>query len=273
MLKDLLRALGETGPWAPFWIALADSAFLPLAQTVDLLIVAAATTAPGLAYRSAFMAAAGSTLGCLASFAAARFCGARILNRYVSEARLAKLSRSFDRHGALALILPVMTPAPLPVRLFVWGAGALRMSPLKFVAAVGIARAIRYAGIAFVTLAVQEPALRFLTERFWLISGLLIVSVPLVLLFWRRRTGSTATRTGRRFAAGRGVLLSWSAKDDDQPAQGMALSPSGRLSQGAPLPARAEDGCSRPAFLGPSDSGAPDSRAALQPFLRLLQRI
>jgi membrane protein YqaA with SNARE-associated domain len=46
-LRNLLTALlAAMGPWALFWVALADSSLLPLAQAVDVMVVAQALLSP-----------------------------------------------------------------------------------------------------------------------------------------------------------------------------------------------------------------------------------
>ena len=67
MLNSLKGPLAQSvlglGPWGPFLIALLDSAVIPLAQSVDLLILVQAASAPDTAYVTAFPAVIGSTLG------------------------------------------------------------------------------------------------------------------------------------------------------------------------------------------------------------------
>ena len=63
MKSPVVQSVLALGIWGPFFIALLDSAFVPLAQSVDLLILAQATMAPGTAYLAALLAVIGSTLG------------------------------------------------------------------------------------------------------------------------------------------------------------------------------------------------------------------
>jgi membrane protein YqaA with SNARE-associated domain len=183
--QKLLAALfAALGPWAPFWIALADSSFVPLAQVVDVMVVAQAILSHEQAYATAAMAVAGSTLGCFAAYLAARRAGPRILERYVAPARRQTLQRSFARHGAWHLVVQTMVPLPLPMRLSLFGAGVFRMHPLRFLAAVLFARAVRYFGLALMTLTFGERAILFWRERAGVFTGLLLAGVA-VWLVWK----------------------------------------------------------------------------------------
>lgn len=195
--KNWIAGLAALGPWAPFWMALADSSFLPLAQAVDLMVIARALTAPDQAYGTAGMAVAGSTLGCFAAYLAARRAGHRILDRFVTPERRRKLHDSFQKQGAWPLIVQTMVPLPLPMRLWIAGAGALGMQPFRFIGAVLFARTIRYVGLAFVTLTFGEHVVWALKERGWVLASLML-SAALVWLAWKLAWFNAATSSGRR---------------------------------------------------------------------------
>jgi len=56
-------AAGFLGPWGVFLIALADSAFIPMPQGVDALLLAQAIATPGSAYWAAGLGTVGSVIG------------------------------------------------------------------------------------------------------------------------------------------------------------------------------------------------------------------
>jgi membrane protein YqaA with SNARE-associated domain len=275
--KDLLAALfAALGPWAPFWIALADSSFLPLAQAVDVLVVAQAILHGEQAYGTAAMAAAGSTLGCFAAYLAARRAGPGILERCLAPGRRHSLQATFTRHGAWHLVAQTMIPLPLPMRLSLVGAGVFRMHPLRFLAAIVFARAVRYFGLAFVTLAFGERAILFWKERAWVLAGLLAAGAAIWLVGKTLAASRAAVRLAgrpqadRRGGSGRepGAL-----HGDEQAAKKLVEALANRVPAHPATPARVPAGARRPGLGRPSAAGPSDSDAPLQSGVQLLQRI
>lgn len=162
--SSMLSTLMLLGPWTPFVVALFDSAFVPLAQSVDLLIVVQATVSPASAYLGAALAVVGSTLGSLILYEIARRGGRMAVEKRVPAAKLETIRQQIGKYGALALALPTMLPLPLPMRPLVIGAGVFRMPISRFVVVIAGARAVRYLGIAFLALHYGESALSFLKQ-------------------------------------------------------------------------------------------------------------
>ena len=143
--KAFLTSLATAGPAAMFVITLADTAFLPTAQVVDLLIMTQAAAAPSLAWALGGFAVAGSTTGAMILYAIARGGGGWALRRSVSEEKLEKIREKLQRWDALALILPTAIPLPFaPMKIFLVAAGALGVSPIRAALAVAFARTLRY---------------------------------------------------------------------------------------------------------------------------------
>ena len=140
------------------------------------------------------MAVAGSTLGCFAAYLAARRAGPGLLEKYLAPARRQALQQSFARHGGWHLVLQTMIPLPLPMRLSLLGAGVFRMHPARFLAAIVLARAVRYFGLALATLTFGERAILFWRERVGLLASLLVAAIA-VWLAWKTWT---ALRAGRK---------------------------------------------------------------------------
>ena len=61
----LVQSVSTLGPWGIFLVSLADSAFIPLPQGVDALLIAQSIAAPSTAYVSAALAVVGSLTGSL----------------------------------------------------------------------------------------------------------------------------------------------------------------------------------------------------------------
>jgi membrane protein YqaA with SNARE-associated domain len=275
--KDTLAALlAALGPWAPFWIAFADSSFLPLAQAVDVMVVAQAILFREQAYTTAAMAVGGSTLGCFAAYLAARRAGPWMIEKYLAPARRQSFEESFRRYGAWHLVVQTMVPLPLPMRLSLLGAGAFRMHPLRFLAAILFARAVRYFGLALVTIVYGERAILFWRERAWALAGLLLAGLAVWLVWeavpaaraWggRRRCPSTA-RYGE-VDLGRSAF-GW----HEQTAKKLVQAHAGREPACAATPARMAHGDRQPGVIQAPHPRPPDSGSPLQSGVHVLQRV
>jgi membrane protein DedA with SNARE-associated domain len=91
-------------------------------------------------------------------YAFARRGGEVFLRKRVSGPRLARGLAIYQRHGLLAVLVPSLLPPPTPFKLFVLLAGAARVSPWKFTAAVAMGRAIRYFGQGYLAVLYGERA-------------------------------------------------------------------------------------------------------------------
>ncbi len=169
MLKKFAEWLSQSaatlGPWGIFFVALGDSAFVPLPQGVDALIIAQAIAAPSTAYLAAALAVMGSLLGSLFLYEMARRGGRKMLERKVSSAGIDRMRRQFEQYDALVLVLPTMIPLPLPMKLFVIAAGVFQMRLIRFITAIAFARVVRYFGEAFIALQYREQTTAFLKEH------------------------------------------------------------------------------------------------------------
>lgn len=185
--SSLLAGLLVLGPWTPFAVALLDSAFVPLAQSVDVLIAVCAATSPGSAYLAALLGTAGSTLGSLTLYSISRRGGRALLERRLTPEKVERIRGQMRRYGALALALPTMIPAPLPMRPMVVAAGAFRMGVIRFVAVIAAARAVRYFMIAYVAVNYGEAAVSYLNESGAAVFGASVLVCAAVFVWGRFR--------------------------------------------------------------------------------------
>ena len=99
--------------------------------------------------------------------------------------------RLFQRYGLLMLVVPALLPPPAPFKIFVLLAGVVAIPVWQFVAAIGIARGIRYGGEGLLAVLYGEQALTFLHDHAKGI-GLGLAAVALVAggawIAWQRRT-------------------------------------------------------------------------------------
>jgi membrane protein DedA with SNARE-associated domain len=108
------------------------------------------------------------------------------------DSKREKFRQWFGRYGLLTVFIPAVVPfIPLPLKVFVISAGAMRTPTSRFVAVILVARLIRYFGEAYLGTRLGEDAHGFLTHNAWNMAGVVLaMALGLVLLIkWydRRR--------------------------------------------------------------------------------------
>jgi membrane protein DedA with SNARE-associated domain len=182
LLKSIGDALQQFGPLGIFAFALLDSLGVPLVGGVDFVMLYFAAKTPQLAYFAACTATAGSMVGNLLLFRGARYGIKRFSRDEVPDGKRQRFRLWFQRYGLLTVFIPALTPfVPLPLKVFVISAGALRTPVSRFLAVVLLARVIRYFGEAYLGIQLGEDARGFLTQNAWNILAV-VVAVVLVLI-------------------------------------------------------------------------------------------
>ena len=142
-LTRLSEYLITFGAFGLFAVALLDSTFVPLPSSCDALMLLLSTTYPSWMLLYAFMATAGSALGCLILYLISRRAGARALNRF-SETKQRRVKNWIERYDMFAVLVATLLPPPFPFKLFVVTAGVFRFSLLRFMLAIIAGRAFRF---------------------------------------------------------------------------------------------------------------------------------
>jgi len=197
LLAKITAALLAYGPWGILLIGIVDSIGVPLPATIDALILLIAAKAPGQGYFAAALAVLGSLAGNLALFQTARYGGRRVMRASESE-NSRKLSAWFRRYGLITVFIPAATPiAPLPLKVFVVSAGALRTPLVKFLAVVLVARTVRYFGEAYLGATLGNGAQVFLLQNKWTLLSIALalaaLSYPIIRWIGRQSARSTTT--------------------------------------------------------------------------------
>ena len=173
-------------------VALGDSAFVPLPQGVDALLIAQSVAAPSTAYFAAALAVVGSLIGSLILYFLAYKGGRVMLAKKVSPEGMAKLERQTQDFGALVLIPPMMLPLPLPTKIFVIAAGVFQLSLWRFVAATVFGRSVRFFGEAALALRYGPETTTFLKQNALAAIALAVVLVGVFYLINRWSTRKVA---------------------------------------------------------------------------------
>jgi len=142
-LTRLSEYLITFGAFGLFAVAVLDSTFVPLPSSCDALMLLLSSTYPNWMLLYAFMATAGSALGCLILYLISRRAGARALNRF-SETKQRRVRHWIERYDAFAVLVATLLPPPFPFKLFVVSAGVFRFSLLRFMLAIIVGRAFRF---------------------------------------------------------------------------------------------------------------------------------
>src|SRR6185369_3626174 len=106
------------GPLGLFAVALLDSTFVPLPSSADALMLLLTTNSPRWMVLYAFMATAGSAIGCWLLYLISRRAGARALGQF-SEAKQKRVKELIERYDMLSVLVATLLPPPFPFKRFV----------------------------------------------------------------------------------------------------------------------------------------------------------
>ena len=179
------------GAFGLFALAILDSTFVPLPSSVDALMLVLSMTHPNWMLLYAFMATAGSAIGCLILYFISRRAGARALNRF-SERKQARVKYWIERYDAISVLVATLLPPPFPFKLFVISAGVFRFSLLRFMLAIIAGRAFRFLLEGYFAVRYGAQAKEVLAKYYpWI--GLSLVAAILLIVVLKRvlRRGHT----------------------------------------------------------------------------------
>jgi membrane protein YqaA with SNARE-associated domain len=189
-VKRFIATLQAWGPLGVFFIAIIDSAGIPVVGGVDGLVILFAVQAPESAYFIAAIAALGSVIGSLILFYIARRGGEAYFERHAQTRRGARMKRWFLEYGLLTVLVPAMVPIPMPLKLFIIGSGAFQVNVFAFTAVLIAARIPRYFALAWLGKRLGRQTLPYLGHHAWQLLGfsaLLFVALYLLIKFVDRR--------------------------------------------------------------------------------------
>ena len=163
-------------------VALLDSTFVPLPSSADALMLLLSTANPSWMLLYAFMATAGSALGCLILYLISRRAGARALNRF-SEKKQAKVKNWIERYDIFAVLVATLMPPPFPFKVFVVSAGVFRFSLVRFMLAIIVGRGFRFLLEGYFAVRYGAQAKEIIAKYYpWIALGLVVAIVAFVLL-------------------------------------------------------------------------------------------
>ena len=181
-LTRLSEYLITFGPFGLFAVALLDSTFVPLPSSADALMLLLSTNQPRWMILYAFIATAGSALGCWILYLISRRAGSRALNRF-SQARQKRVKELIDRYDMLSVLVATLLPPPFPFKLFVITAGVFIFSLLRFIIAIVVGRAFRFLLEGFLAVRYGAEAKVLLAKYYPWIGLAFAVGVVLFVIF------------------------------------------------------------------------------------------
>jgi membrane protein YqaA with SNARE-associated domain len=181
-LTRLSEYLITFGAFGLFVVAVLDSTFVPLPSSVDALMLLLTTAYPSWMLLYAFMATAGSAVGCLILYLISRRAGARALNRF-SEAKQTRVKNWIERYDVFAVLAATLFPPPFPFKLFVITAGVFRFSLVRFMLAIIVGRGFRFLLEGYFAVRYGAQAKDILAKYYpWIGIGLVVGIIVFVLL-------------------------------------------------------------------------------------------
>jgi membrane protein YqaA with SNARE-associated domain len=209
-LHPVTKALGRFseylityGAFGLFIVALLDSTFVPLPSSADALMILLSTAHPSWMLLYAFMATAGSALGCWILYLVSRRAGARALNRF-SERKRNRVKHLIERYDMIAVLVATLLPPPFPFKLFVVTAGVFRFSLLRFMLAIIAGRAFRFLLEGYFAVRYGAEAKEILAKYYpWIGLGLVAAILLFVVLKrWLKRNQAEAAEQSLEITSG-----------------------------------------------------------------------
>jgi membrane protein YqaA with SNARE-associated domain len=177
-LQHLVATLGGVGL---FTVAFLDSSVLSFPVVTDLLVIRQSMQNPSRMPYYAFMATAGSLLGCVWLYLIAKKGGEEFSHRH-AKGRAVQIRDWVDRNGFLSAFVPALLPPPLPFKAFVLAEGVFQVPLRTFVTALALGRGLRYLIEGILAVRYGEAAITFLMTH-GRIAALGIVAGFLVFYF------------------------------------------------------------------------------------------
>lgn len=151
VIVGLWGSLKKLGGPGLVLLGIVDSSFIPIPGGLDILtVILAASDKPFWLYY-ALMATAGSVFGGYLTYRVGRKGGREMLEQRFPKGKLAYVDGVVRRWGFGTVVASALAPPPFPSVAFMAAAGALNYPVAKYVAALGIARTIRFAIVAYLS--------------------------------------------------------------------------------------------------------------------------
>lgn len=128
------------GPLGLFVLSFAESSFFPIPP--DILLIGLAILNPENSFYLALITTAGSVLGAIFGYMIGLKGGRPLLNRFISNEKIALIHNYFNKYDVWAIGIAGFTP--IPYKLFTISAGVFYINFFRFVLVSILARGARF---------------------------------------------------------------------------------------------------------------------------------
>ena len=155
---------------------------------MDVLVVLLSAASRELWGFYALMATVGEVAGGYVTYRLAAKGGQKTLEKKAGKARAGRIYRVFEKHGALALFVGSILPAPFPFTSLLMTAGVMQYPRRKFLWALTTGRALRFFTVAFLGRIYGRDIAAFLSRHYYpapyiLISLAFVAGSSLLIYF------------------------------------------------------------------------------------------
>jgi membrane protein YqaA with SNARE-associated domain len=198
--RTVSRWIYHLGAFGLIPLGVLDASVIPLPGSMDVLTIVLAAKQPDWWIYYALMATAGSVIGNYLTYRLARKGGKETLERKLSRRNMDIVTKHFERWGFGAVAIPALLPPPMPLVPFILAAGATKYPLKKFLAALTLARIIRYSILALLAARYGRQIISFIAHHghpaVLGVAGLVVVVavVFLVVRYGKKRKGSSSKK-------------------------------------------------------------------------------
>lgn len=143
------KLVHKLGAFAFIPLGIADNSVIPTFGSMDVLVIVLAAANAEFWWYYALMAALGALIGGFVSYHISARGGQEALEKKLKPERAKKVYRTFEKYGFWAVFFGGIAPPPMPIFPFLATAGAMKYPRPKFLLALGSARLLRFAIIAW----------------------------------------------------------------------------------------------------------------------------
>jgi membrane protein YqaA with SNARE-associated domain len=157
------------------------------------MVVVQAAAAPEAAPLLLACMVAGSVAGALILWSIARSGGGWALRRSIKEEKLEKVREKIRKYDAAALVIPTFLPIPFsPMKIFIFAAGALGVSPVRTGFAIALGRLMRYGLLIGLGVWLGDDAWPLIKHHAGWVMAVALALIALALLIHNRRSAEPA---------------------------------------------------------------------------------
>lgn len=185
-----LKAIAFSASLSLFALSFLDSTVLPLPSLNDLLLIDLCIEYPLRMPYYATLATLGSLAGSVVLYFLARK-GEEAAFHKKAGSQAPQIHHWMERNGFVTLTIAALLPPPTPFKLFVLAAGALGMPFRSFLAAMSVARALRFFAEGYLAVRYGAQATRFLMEHS--VAFAISTAAFVLVFYWIARVAMRGT--------------------------------------------------------------------------------